>query len=116
MLHGHRLKRSAVRGAIVGLLATLIAACGTTDQTTAPAAQQLPEVADSDDVVEIGLVVVTTSILGDIVRVLVGEDANVKILMPAGIDPHAYQPQLPMEPCYDVQTSSSRMGCNWKQA
>lgn len=37
-------------------------------------------------------VVVTTSILGDVVRNLVGEDVEVEVLMPAGVDPHAFAP------------------------
>ena len=37
-------------------------------------------------------VVVTTSILGDVVGNLVGEDVEVEVLMPAGVDPHAFAP------------------------
>lgn len=38
------------------------------------------------------LVVVTTSILGDVVSTLVGEDATVEVLMPPGVDPHDFEP------------------------
>lgn len=38
------------------------------------------------------LVVATTSILGDIVRVLVEDDGDVRVLMPPGVDPHGFQP------------------------
>jgi zinc/manganese transport system substrate-binding protein len=37
------------------------------------------------------LVVVTTNILGDVVRELVGDQADVVTLMPAGSDPHSFQ-------------------------
>ena len=34
----------------------------------------------------------TTSILGDIVQELVGEDATVEVVMPSGVDPHQFSP------------------------
>ncbi|HEV7723004.1 MAG TPA: zinc ABC transporter substrate-binding protein, partial [Iamia sp.] len=37
-------------------------------------------------------VVVTTSILGDVVEELVGGAARVEVVMPAGADPHDFQP------------------------
>lgn len=37
-------------------------------------------------------VIVTTSILGDVVRNLVGDDVEVEVLMPPGVDPHAFAP------------------------
>ncbi len=37
-------------------------------------------------------IVTTTNILGDTVKQLVGNSANVVTLMPAGIDPHLYRP------------------------
>jgi zinc/manganese transport system substrate-binding protein len=37
-------------------------------------------------------VVVTTSILGDVVGTLVAEDGEVVTLMPPGVDPHGYEP------------------------
>lgn len=41
---------------------------------------------------EAGLsVVVTTTILGDVVSNIVGEDATVEVLLPAGADPHEFQ-------------------------
>lgn len=36
-------------------------------------------------------VVVTTSILGDIVENVVGDEATVEVLMPAGVDPHEFE-------------------------
>lgn len=38
------------------------------------------------------LVVVTTSILGDVVSNLAGDEARVEVLMPLGADPHTYEP------------------------
>ena len=37
-------------------------------------------------------VVVTTTVLGDLVRNVVGADAHVEVLMPIGVDPHDFQP------------------------
>ena len=37
-------------------------------------------------------VVVTTSILGDIVRQVLGEHADVEVIMPVGADPHEFSP------------------------
>ena len=37
-------------------------------------------------------VVVTTSILGDVVERLVGDEATVEVVMPPGADPHEFQP------------------------
>jgi len=37
-------------------------------------------------------VVVTTSILGDVVENVVGESAEVEVIMPAGTDPHEFEP------------------------
>ena len=36
--------------------------------------------------------VVTTSVLGDVVEELVGDEAEVDVVMPAGADPHEFQP------------------------
>jgi ABC-type Zn uptake system ZnuABC Zn-binding protein ZnuA len=41
---------------------------------------------------EILRVVVTTSILGDVVANVAGENVDLQILLPPGTDPHAYQP------------------------
>lgn len=37
-------------------------------------------------------IVATTTVLGDIVSQIVGEDAQVEVLMPIGVDPHEFQP------------------------
>ena len=36
-------------------------------------------------------VVVTTNILGDVVRQVAGDQVNVETIMPAGADPHVFQ-------------------------
>ena len=46
----------------------------------------------SDEPVRSGIdVVVTTSILGDVTSAIVGDSANVSVLMPVGTDPHEFQ-------------------------
>ncbi len=37
-------------------------------------------------------VVATTTILGDVVRAVAGDDADVAVILPVGADPHDYQP------------------------
>lgn len=60
-----------------------LAACGDDDATTSSDAAQ-----PSAD----ATVVVTTSILGDVVRNLVGDDAQVEVVMPPNADPHDFAP------------------------
>src|SRR5918995_2076148 len=59
--------------AVTGLL-LVAAACGGGD----------------DDAAEAPVVVVTTSVLGDVVENLVGDVAEVEVLMPPGADPHEF--------------------------
>lgn len=47
---------------------------------------------DGDTELKKPLIAVTTSILGDVVTNVVGDEAEVVVLMPAGVDPHNYQP------------------------
>ncbi len=58
----------------VALLATAGAGCGSTERSGRPS------------------VVVTHSILGDVVRNVVGDQADVDVVMPAGADPHEFEP------------------------
>src|ERR671919_183573 len=39
-------------------------------------------------------VVVTTNVLGDVVSELVGDEADVEVIMPSGSDPHEFQPSV----------------------
>jgi zinc/manganese transport system substrate-binding protein len=43
---------------------------------------------------EKALVMTTTSVLGDVVERVVGDDATVEVLMPRGTDPHDFEPSL----------------------
>ena len=52
--------------------------------------QKPPEVIDGDS--EIITVVATTTILGDVVSKLGGDDITLTILLPPGVDPHGYEP------------------------
>ena len=70
-------------------LSLVLAACGGAEDTpTAPAA---PAPAPDAPAVDPVLVVATTSILGDLVASLVGDDGTVRVLIGAGVDPHGYQ-------------------------
>jgi zinc/manganese transport system substrate-binding protein len=60
---------------IVGLLAVVAAACNSDPS--------------NDEAIQ---VVATTTILGDIARNVVGDSAEVDVLMPVGADPHDFQP------------------------
>lgn len=77
--------------AIVAALGTLLlAACG------APAEAPTPEAAPPSPAAETVRadvsVVVTTSILGDLTERLVGDDGEVTVIVPPGVDPHGFQP------------------------
>lgn len=66
--------RAAAVGAVLVLTAGL-AACGSDDEGTGGAD-----------------VVVTTNILGDVVRTIVGDDAEVEVVMPPSSNPHDFSP------------------------
>ncbi|MBL8777796.1 MAG: zinc ABC transporter substrate-binding protein [Acidimicrobiales bacterium] len=75
MLRRH-LRTSALIAA-ASALALVAAACGS--DTSEDASSDSPTV------------VVTTSILGDVVANVVGDEATVEVLMPAGVDPHEFE-------------------------
>jgi zinc/manganese transport system substrate-binding protein len=83
MLHRHHLRSAPARAPRIGLLlaaAALVAtACGSGERET--------PVATVDGK---PLVVVTYSILGDIVTQLVGDAAHVEVIVPDGADPHDF--------------------------
>ena len=64
--------------AVAGALAIAATACG--DDGDAAGGSDGPSI------------VVTTPVLGDVVEQLVGDDAEVTVVMPAGADPHEFQP------------------------
>ncbi len=74
-------------GALFALILA-VTACGdgASGETTTTIAGETPT--DADRV----LVVVTTSILGDIVSNVAGDAAEVEVLMPLGANPHAFEP------------------------
>ena len=83
--HRRRLRLVALTGA----LALVLAACGDADdatETSAPTAPQ-PEAAMVAPIE----VVATTSILGDLIANLLGDDGTVRVLMGPGVDPHGYE-------------------------
>jgi zinc/manganese transport system substrate-binding protein len=81
--------------ALLAAVMLLAAACGNDDAAspeaspTTQAGTDTAETADSDG--PRPLVVATTSILGDVVERLVGDDAEVEVLMPRGADPHDFE-------------------------
>jgi zinc/manganese transport system substrate-binding protein len=67
--------RNMRRSLVTLLAASLLAAgCGGTDASDRP------------------LVVVTTTVLGDVVTAIAGDEADVEVLLPVGADPHDFQP------------------------
>jgi zinc/manganese transport system substrate-binding protein len=90
MLHANRPARALL---MCGAAALLLTACGAADEGDDAGAQADPEVEEgeaeeTDDL----LVVATTSILGDLVGNLLGDDGEVEVVMPPGTDPHGFEP------------------------
>ncbi|MEJ7846254.1 MAG: zinc ABC transporter substrate-binding protein, partial [Acidimicrobiales bacterium] len=67
---------------LIGAAALLVAACADEEETASVGG------ADGDAV---PAVVVTTNILGDMVREVVGDAAEVEVVMPLGTDPHDFE-------------------------
>jgi zinc/manganese transport system substrate-binding protein len=74
------LPRPVAVSSVVAVLALVLAACGSSSDDPSTAADDRPQV------------VVTYSVLGAVVSDLMGEVADVVVLMPNGIDPHDYRP------------------------
>lgn len=70
--------RRSVAAALVATLAIALAACG--------------DEGDAGDGDTAPTIVVTTSVLGDVVENLVGDAARVEVVVPAGVDPHEFAP------------------------
>jgi zinc/manganese transport system substrate-binding protein len=73
------MRRITAAVATLPLVALALGACGD-DEGSASASGGPPRV------------VVTTNVLGDVVSDLVGEEADVEVIMPSGSDPHEFQP------------------------
>ncbi len=91
---------SALRSRSIALAAALglvLAACGADAEPEPDTAADADVDADTDveeagDEGERTHIVATTSILGDIVGQLAGDDADVSVIMPPGADPHGFEP------------------------
>ena len=82
-VRAHRLTMAALATALV------VSACGSGEEPEAAVDEGPDEaVEETDDLA----VVATTSILGDVVENLVGDDGTVEVIMPAGTDPHGFEP------------------------
>jgi zinc/manganese transport system substrate-binding protein len=74
------------KSVLVAAMVAALAACGDDDAATASDTTAAPE-PTSD-----ATVVVTTNILGDVVRTMVGDGATVEVVMPPNADPHDFAP------------------------
>ncbi len=91
-MHLSRTRRSLQSLALAAVLALLLVACGDgAEDGTESGAEEGGEETAADDG-DAALIVVTTSILGDIVETLVEGDADVEVIMPPGADPHGFEP------------------------
>ena len=84
--------------ALLAGMAPILAACGGDDRGRRPR------------------VVVTTPVLGSVVRELVGDAADVTVVMPNGADPHEFQPSAKDVERGRTPTWSSRTGSAWRRA
>ena len=87
-------RRLKIQAAVVATLLVL-AACGDAGEESVSPDTAAPQTtaADADGPENPGdlVVVATTTILGDLVKALVGEDGTVEVLLPVGADPHDIQ-------------------------
>ena len=83
--------KSIAIGIVLLVAATVFISCdaGRKDTGVKPAADIVKSSPDSSERLRI---VATTSIVGDIVSQIVGDSADLKILMPRGQNPHSYEP------------------------
>ncbi|HKJ57355.1 MAG TPA: zinc ABC transporter substrate-binding protein, partial [Nitriliruptoraceae bacterium] len=76
--------------------AMVLAGCGSmaaNDAGQDSSSASASTVAGSGEATDAGVTIVaTTSILGDVVRNIVGEDAAVEVIMGPGVDPHGFAP------------------------
>jgi ABC-type Zn uptake system ZnuABC Zn-binding protein ZnuA len=93
-LRRHRRTNGRTTARLASILAgtLLLAACGgTEDAAPTPQPAPAPAPAPEEPAIEPLSIVVTTSILGDVVAAITGDDATVRVLMGPGVDPHVYE-------------------------
>lgn len=74
------------------VLAAGAVACGSAAASTDATASSSSTSAESGGSVERPQIVVTTNILGDVVKAAVGAQADIEVIMPLGSDPHDFAP------------------------
>jgi len=93
--HPRRIGRGStarIASALAGAL--ILAACGGAEEASdapAPEPTSAPTPAPEQPALPPLSIVVTTSILGDVVSAITGDDAVVRVLMGPGVDPHVYE-------------------------
>jgi zinc/manganese transport system substrate-binding protein len=85
----HMRKTNNLVSAFVSLI--VLASCSSASDPTSTNESIIETTSDSD-VAELPVIAVTYSVIGDIVSQLVGDRANVKVVVPDGQDPHEFQP------------------------
>ena len=85
----HMRKTNNLVSAFVSLI--VLASCSSASDPTSTNVSIIETTSDSD-VAELPVIAVTYSVIGDIVSQLVGDRANVKVVVPDGQDPHEFQP------------------------
>ncbi len=86
-----RLRLATVAMSALALVASACGSASTEDPAQRPAGAE-GAAEEAVEPVEPVVVVATTSILGDVVEQLVGDDGEVTVLMGPGVDPHGYAP------------------------
>ena len=85
----HMRKTNNLVSAFVSLI--VLASCSSASDPTSTNESIIETTSDSV-VAELPVIAVTYSVIGDIVSQLVGDTANVKVVVPDGQDPHEFQP------------------------
>ncbi|MDW3178784.1 MAG: metal ABC transporter substrate-binding protein [Acidimicrobiia bacterium] len=75
----------------VVMAATVLISCGSDDSQSTTASQTEPTAAVAGET-EVPHIVVSTNIVGNVVSKMVGDLAEVTVIMPVGSDPHSFQP------------------------
>jgi zinc/manganese transport system substrate-binding protein len=94
--HRRTSHRTTTRLASILAGTLLLAACGGAEDAAptpqpAPAPAPAPAPGPEEPALPPLSIVVTTSILGDVVAAITGDDATVRVLMGPGVDPHVYE-------------------------